>query len=185
MNLKSYFTFCLIALVSFSCVTGEEGGKMEKLPYFNLIGFIDVEIAKIDGAAVTKTSRINGEEKIVDVVYSSQDWKEEFLAFYRADINAPSLARAYSTDTKHDYLIHKLSPGEKGKVKEITIKYTNDYPSSIKFRMAEENLFFSTTSHGEFYMNLATNKLDHYSIETTQKVWFLKPTNIKVAGVVK
>lgn len=158
---------------------------MEKLPYFNLIGFLDVEIPKIEGATVTKTSRINGEEKTVDLVYSAEDWKEELLAFYRADINSPSLARAYSTDARYEYLIHTLLPEEKGKVKEIKIKYTRDYPSSITFHSREENLFYSTSTHGEFHLNLATNKLDHYSIETTQKVWFLAPTNLKVSGIVR
>jgi hypothetical protein len=185
MNLKLYFTLALIVLVSFSCANREEGKKMEALPYFNLSGFIDVEIAKIDGATVTKTSRINGQEKIVDVVLSLEDWKEEFLAFYRADINSPSLARAYSTDTKFEYLIHALLPDAKGKVKELKIKYARDYPASVTFRMSDENLFFSTSTIGEFHLNLATNKLDHYSIETTQKVWFLKPTNIKVSGIIK
>jgi hypothetical protein len=166
-------------------VTGEEGKKMETLPYFNLSGFLDVEIAKIDSVTVVKTSRLNGEEKTVEVVYSAEDWKEEFLAFYRADINTPSLARAYSTDTKYEYLIHELLPNEKGKVKEIKIKYTRDYPSSITFHSQEENLFYSTSTLGEFHLNLSTNKLDHYSIETTQKVWFLDPTNIKVLGIVK
>jgi predicted RNA-binding protein with EMAP domain len=185
MNLKKYFTLSLIILAAFSCVTGEKGKKMEVLPYFNLSGFIDVEIAKIDGLTVTKVSRINGEEKIVDVVYSAEDWKEEFLAFYRADINTPSLSQAYSTVTRFEYLIHELLPEAKGKVKEIKIRYVGDYPSSITFRTTEENLFFSTSTIGEFHMNLATNKLDHYSIETTQKVWFLKPTNIKVSGIIK
>lgn len=185
MNFKTYFILILIVFVSFSCVTGEEEKKLEELPYFNLSGFFDVEITKIEGATVTKISRINGEEKTVELVYSEEDWKEEFLAFYRADINSPSLARAYSTDTKFEYLIHELLPGEKEKVKQIKIKYTRDYPSSITFHSQEENLFFSTSTHGEFHLNLATNKLDHYSIETTQKVWFLDPTNIKVSGILK
>lgn len=185
MKVLQSCVFAFLVFATFSCVTGEEGKKMETLPYFNLSGFFDVEIAKIDSVTVVKTSRVNGEEKTVEVVYSAEDWKEEFLAFYRADINTPSLARAYSTDTKYEYLIHELLPNEKGKVKEIKIKYTRDYPSSITFQSQEENLFYSTSTLGEFHLNLATNKLDHYSIETTQKVWFLDPTNIKVSGIVK
>lgn len=185
MKFRSYLILSVLVFAFFACVSGEESKEMEQLPYFNLSGFFDVEIAKIDGASVIKTSRINGEEKTVELVYSAADWKEEFLAFYQADINSPSLARAYSTDTKYEYLIHELLPEEKGRVKDIKIKYTRDYPSSITFRSREENLFFSTSTYGEFHLNLATNKLDHYSIETTQKVWFMKPTNIKVSGIVK
>lgn len=182
---KLFFTFVSFAFVSFSCVNGDGAKDMEVLPYFNLSGFIDVEIEKIDSTSVIKTSRLNGEEKTVELIYTSEDWKEEFLAFYRADINIPSLARAYSTDTQYEYLIHELLPKEKGNVKEIKIKYTRDYPSSITFHSKEENLFYSTSTFGEFHLNLSTNKLDHYSIETTQKVWFLDPTNIKVSGIVK
>lgn len=185
MKVLQKFVFAFFVLATFSCVTGEEGEKMEKLPYFNLSGFFDVEIAKIDGVKVIKTSRINGEEKTVELVYTAEDWKEEFLAFYRADINSPSLARAYSTDTKFEYLIHELLPGEKGKVKNIKIKYVKNYPASITFHSREENLFYTTSTIGEFHLNLATDRLDHYSIETTQKVWFLDPTNLKVSGIVK
>lgn len=185
MKIRARLILSVLVLAASACVSGEENKVLEKLPYFNLRGFFDVEIAKLDSATVIKTSRINGEEKTVELIYSSEDWKEEFLAFYQADINSPSLARAYSTDTKYEYLIHELLPGEKGKVKDIKIKYTRDYPSSITFRSREENLFFMTSTYGEFHLNLATNRLDHYSIETTQKVWFLKPTNIKVSGIVK
>lgn len=185
MKVVQKFVLSFLVLSAFSCATGEEGKKMEKLPYFNLSGFFDVEIAKIDSVTVIKTSRVNGQEKTVELVYSAEDWKEEFLAFYRADINSPSLARAYSTDTKYEYLIHELLPGEKGKVKDLKIKYARDYPSSITFHSQEENLFYSTSTIGEFHLNLATNKLDHYSIETTQKVWFLDPTNLKVSGIVR
>ena len=158
---------------------------MEELPYFNLGGFLDLEITKIDGASIIKTSRINGEEKTVELVYSVQDWKEEFAAFYEADINTPSLALSYSTDAKFEYLIHELLPEATGKVKQIKVSYYKNYPSSISFKMSEKNLFFASTTLGEFHLNQNTNKLDHYSLETTQKVWFLKPTNIKVSGLVK
>lgn len=185
MKVVQKFVLSFLVFSTFSCATGEEGKKMEKLPYFNLSGFFDVEIAKIDSVTVIKTSRVNGQEKTVELVYSAEDWKEEFLAFYRADINSPSLSQAYSTDTKYEYLIHQLLPGEKGKVKDLKIKYAKDYPSSITFHSQEENLFYSTSTIGEFHLNLATNKLDHYSIETTQKVWFLDPTNLKVSGILK
>jgi hypothetical protein len=185
MKFRIVSAISLLIWIASSCVSGEEGRKMEKLPYFNLSGFLDVELAKLDGDQVIKTSRVNGKEITVDTTYTLAQWKAEFAAFYLADINSPSLALAYSTDTNFDYLTHKLLPEAKGKVKEIKIKYVNNYPSTITFRMADNNLFFSSATHGEFHMNLATNKLDHYSIETTQKVWFLKPTNIKVAGIVK
>ncbi|GMQ25359.1 hypothetical protein Aoki45_20410 [Algoriphagus sp. oki45] len=175
----------LLVLVFLSCDSARKEVKMEKLPYFDLKGFMDLEVAKLDGVSVSKVSRINGNEKSAEVTLSSQEWKEEFQAFYEADINKPSLALSYSTNAYYEYLIHELLPGEKGKVKEIKIKYNKDYPSSITFRMKDENMFFSTATSGEFYLNQLTQKLDHYTIETTQKVVFMEPTNIKISGVVR
>lgn len=184
MNFRNYLILALLLWAAFSCVSGDEGKNMEKLPYFNLKGFLDLELAKMEGAEVAKISRINGEEVVVEKKFSLKDWKEEFETFYSADINSPSLALSYSTETESEHLIHRLLPDAKGKVKEVNIKYLKEYPSSISIKMSDENLFFSSTTFGEFHMNLATNKLEHYTIETTQKVWFLEPTTIKISGAV-
>jgi hypothetical protein len=178
----------LLIWVAFACTPEPQAGrspKMDKLPYFDLAGYIDLEIEKLDGVELTKISKINGQEKKLDVAFNKTDWQEELKAFYLADINKPSLVSSYSTETQLNYLIHKLLPEGNGKVKELIIRYDNDYPSMVKFRMREENLFFYSATNGEFHINMNTNRLDHYSLETTQKVWFLKPTNVKVYGVVK
>ena len=185
MKFQTVILSGLLIWVSFSCMSSVEEKKLEKLPYFDLAGFIDLEISKLDGVQVTKTSRVNGEEKILDVTYTLNEWKEEMEAFYQADINTASLAHSYSTDTRFEYLIHELLPDAKGKVKEIKVGYFKNYPSSVSFKMSDKNLFFSTVTMGEFFINQSTNRLDHYSIETTQKVWFLKPTNVKISGIVK
>lgn len=185
MRLKIYLAFGLVLWAAFSCISHEESKNLEKLPYFNLTGFLDLELAKLDGAEVSKISEINGEKNTVDKSFTLQEWKEEFEAFYRADINSPALVASYSTETEGEYLIHRLLPQAKGKVEEIRIKYTKEYPTTISVRTREENLFFVTTTVAEFYMNLATEKIDHYSIESNQKVWFLDSTNMKVSGVVK
>lgn len=184
MKFKTNLILGLLLWAAFSCISGEGVKKMEELPYFNLSGFLDLELAKLDGAEVAKISQINGEENLVEKKYSLKEWKEEFQAFYSAEINSSALALSYSTETEGEFLIHRLLPEAKGKVKEIKIKYIKEYPSTISFKMEEENLFFATSTAGEFHMNQATNKLDNYTIQTTQKVWFLKPTNIKISGVV-
>jgi len=177
--------FALVLGTLVACSSSEERIQLEKLPYFDVKSFLDLELSKLEGVEVTKTSRINGTESIVDTVYTVEDWKEEFAVFYQADINLPSLATSYSTDAKYDLLIHELLPEEKGKVQQIVVRFNGNYPGSISFKMKEENIFFSSTTMGEFYINQFTQKLDHYTIETTQKVMFLKPTNIKIQGIVK
>ena len=157
---------------------------MEKLPYFDLKSFINLELSKIEGDSVLKTSEINGEEQVVDLNYTSKEWKEEFAAFYEADINVPSLASSYSTRTTPDQLIHELLPESKGKVKDITIRYVQNYPVWVTFKLKDENMFYQSTTLGEIFLNQTARKIDHYKIETTQKVLFLSPTHIKISGII-
>ena len=183
MKIKLYISFLLLGAV-LACAPTKEEPALEKLPYFDLKEFINLEISKLEGDSVLKTSEINGEEQIVDLKYASAQWKEEFAAFYEADINVPSLAIAYGTRTTPDQLIHELLPEAKGKVKEISIRYVQNYPAWVTFRLKDENMFYQSTTLGEIFMNQATGKIDHYEIETTQKVLFLSPTHIKIAGII-
>jgi hypothetical protein len=183
MKIKLYFSFILLGAV-LSCSPTKEEPALEKLPYFDLKSFINLELSKIEGDSVLKTSEINGEEQLVDLQYDSAQWKEEFAAFYEADINVPSLASSYSTRTTPDQLIHELLPEAKGKVKELTIRYVQNYPAWVTFKIKDENLFYSSTTLGELFMNQATGKIDQYKLETTQKVMFLSPTHIKISGLI-
>uniref|UniRef100_UPI0040470BFF hypothetical protein n=1 Tax=Algoriphagus sp. TaxID=1872435 RepID=UPI0040470BFF len=180
----TYFLAFLIGGLLFACAPNQEMQKLEKLPYFDLKGFMDLELGKLDGDSVLKTTEINREQQIADLPYTSKDWKEEFAFFYEADINVASLATAYSTRTTPDQLIHELLPDAKGKVKEISIRYVQNYPSWITFKIKDENLFYSSTTLGELYMNQATGKIDQYKIETTQKVLFLSPNHLKISGII-
>ncbi len=183
MKLTHYFAVLLFGMV-LGCSPNPEEPILEKLPYFDLKSFIRRELSKIEGDSVLKTSEINGEVQVVDLRYTSKEWEEEFSAFYEADINVPSLASSYSTRTTPDQLIHELLPEGKGKVKELSIRYVQNYPAWVTFKIKDENLFYSTTTLGELFMNQATGKIDQYKLETTQKVMFLSPSHIKISGVI-
>jgi hypothetical protein len=184
MNLKNTFASLFLFVTAFACAPAEKP-LVDSLPYFDLRAFLNLELKELDGMKVIKTSEINGEKQVVELVYTEQDWKEELDYFYTADINLPSLATSYSTKSFADNLVHKLLPEAKGKVKELSIRYVQNYPAWISFKIKEEYLFYSTTTLGEAYVNQSTGKLDHYSLETTQKVLFLSPTHIKISGVIQ
>ncbi len=188
MRIQSTLIAGLFFWTAFACTPKPEPSPepiMAKLPYFDLAGFIGQEIPKVDGAKVAKISRVQNQEESADVVYSVQDWEEELDIFFQADINKPSLARSYDTKTKGSYLTHTLLPGEKGKVKEITVRYDFDRPTGITVKLVEENIFYTSTMIGQVYFNVETSTLDHYSVESTQKIWFLKANNMKIMGAVK
>ena|SRR5690606_27236191 len=168
----------------FSCVN-ESSNTLENDPYFDLRGFIEEKIQEVDGIEVRKDSKIQGEEKQADVIFFSKDWDDELKVFTDADINRVSLLQSYDTTSSDELLTHELLPKAEGKVKLIKVTYFEDEVSSVSIKIAEKNLFYTSTTLADLYMNNATHQIDHYSIETTQKVWFMEENYMKIKGEVK
>lgn len=186
MNQIKGLSFGILFLGSlglFSCVN-ESANALEKQPYFDLEGFIEEKIQVIDSVEVAKTSQIQGDEKQVVVVYSIKDWEEEFGIFKESDINKTSLSQSYETTTSDDMLTHELFPKTKGKVKYIKVTYFEDEVNSVSIKIAEDNLFYSSTTLADIHMSKATKLIDHYSIETTQKIWFMDANDMKIQGTI-
>jgi hypothetical protein len=172
--------FVLIILCSCGELTKTE---QEKMPYFDLKGFVIKEAEKLEGSEVI--SRVQGVENREDKILTQSQWLEQFDTFIQSDINKPSFYLSYDTKVKTNVLTHSLFEDEDEKVKEIKITYIDDKVISATLKSSKDNLFYSTTTFAELYMNNVTQKVDHYSIETTQKIWFLKPSNIKIMGAIK
>lgn len=188
MKINTILAIGLLLGAALACTPKPKAGEisaMENLPYFDLKGYLDQEIAKMDAAKIAKISRVQNQAETTEAFYTIQDWKEELDVFYQADINRPSLALDYDTKIQKNYLVHTLFPDTKGKVKEITVRYDNDTPTQITVKLVEENIFYTSIILGELYFNVATYTIDHYSVESTQKIWFLKANNMKIMGAVK
>ncbi|SFU09525.1 hypothetical protein SAMN04489724_3906 [Algoriphagus locisalis] len=180
---KSFsFGIILIVLFGFSSCVDEISNNMETDPYFDLKGFIEEHIQKVDKAEVTKTSQIQGEEKEVEVIYSKKDWEEELSIFKDADINKASMLQSYKTSKSDDLLVHEALPKSKEKVKYIKVTYENGAVSSVSIKIADDNLFYASTTLAEIHINSSTKLMEHYSIQTSQKIWFLDENNMKIQG---
>ncbi|MEP0712627.1 hypothetical protein [Algoriphagus sp.] len=173
--------FLLVVFGLFSCVA-ESTKTPETLPYFDLKGFIEETIQKADGKTVSKTSHIQGEAKEVEVTYSIENWEEELSIFKDADINTSAMLQSYQTTSSDDKLVHELLPDAKAKVKYIQVTYEGEDVSSVSIMIADDNMFYSSTTLAEIYINNSTHLIDHYTIESTQKIWFLDENNMKIQG---
>ncbi|MGM0944074.1 MAG: hypothetical protein ACQEW9_02760 [Bacteroidota bacterium] len=158
---------------------------LEVLPYYDMKGLLEQEIEKLEGVKVTKTTRVNGEINKTEVNLTREQWKDEFDAFFRADINRSSYLNSYTTEVDRDILIHRLKPEEKSAIKEIQVRIVDDRPVWISFKTAKESPFYTSYTNGAVYFNNRNKTIDHYSIESTQKIWFLKANNMKIQGVIK
>jgi hypothetical protein len=186
--MKINYNFILIFLflaISACNVGGNNGEKLDVLPYFDLKGYMNQAINGLEEAKVTKISRIEGVDTTVVVSLTEEQWRDELDVFMEADINKLSLINSYDTKVKNEYLIHDLLPNAKGDVKNITVSIINDEVHFIKVKIAKENIFYNSVTNAELYISNVTKKLDHYTIETTQKIWFLKPNNVKIMGALR
>lgn len=178
----------LLAFAFYACGPDLEKkqSQMEVLPYFDLSGLIDKEVSELpDSVLVSKGTRVNGDQKFADVVLSREDIAKELEIFKEADINKPTFALSYETQVKGRYLIHELKDGEKGKLKTMTVTYGNDEVTGLTIKMKEENIFYSSTTIASLYLSARGFNLDHYSIETTQKIRWMDPNNMKISGVLR
>jgi hypothetical protein len=186
--MKFNYSFILIFfLLGFSAcnVGGSNGEKLEVLPYFDLKGYMNEAIKGLEQAKVTKISRIEGVDTTVVVTLTEEQWRDELDIFIEADINKTSLVSSYDTKVKNEFLIHDLLPNAKGDVKNITVSIIDDEVHLIKVKITKENIFYSSVTKAELYISNVTKKLDHYTIEATQKIWFLKPNNVKIMGALR
>ena len=186
MKQQKSFSFGIIFIVVFglfSCVD-EVSTSIETDPYFDLKGFIEEHILQFDSVQVTKTSQIQGEEKEVKVIYSKEDWEEELSIFKEADINKASMLQSYKTSQSDDLLIHEALPKSKEKVKYIKVAYENGIVSSVSIKIADDNLFYSSSTLAEIYIDHSTQLIDRYSISSSQKIWFLDENNMIIKGSV-
>src|SRR5690554_4756885 len=92
--------------------------------YFPLKAFVEKQVKLLDGAKVSKSIAIKGEEDHIEVFMDAEAWRKELDIFIQSDINKASLASSYDIEESPGLTIHRLKPGEKSSIQEIRIAYT-------------------------------------------------------------
>lgn len=175
----------IVSCLYFSC--GQEEPRPIANPtqierYFLLKDFVEEQLVKLDGAKVSKTTRIKDEEEKTVQQFGVEEWRRELHIFIQADINKSSLATAYDTEKDSRSTIHQLKEGEKSPVQEIRVTHEGDKVSRISFVSRKENVFYKSGSSGELLLDPETGLLSSYKVSGYQDVWFLSPNEMTVEG---
>jgi hypothetical protein len=182
--MKQSFIAVLISLTLLGCASDNKTGNLSETVYFPMKDYIEVTALGLDGKGIIKELNVNGEKEIIKDTLTSNLWLEELDFFKKADISRPSLSGSYETQKSADYLIHKLKEGEKGEVQRIVIKYEDGVIKEVSFFIKNSNLFYNSETRGVIFNQSQTGKLDHFVVETIQKVIFLKPNKMMVSASV-
>jgi len=150
--------------------------------YFPLKAFVEKQVGLLDGAKVSKTIAISGEEDHIELFMDAEAWRKELDIFIQSDINKASLASSYDTEESPDLIIHRLKPGEKSSIQEIRIAFDDDEISRINFISDQDEFFYTSRSIGEMVMDVSSGLIQSYEVSGSQKVWFLPTNEMNVRG---
>jgi hypothetical protein len=162
-----------------------ENQTNEDVLIFPIKDFIEVKTKDLTGKNLKKKSRINGKEQVVEKILSEEDWLSELDIFIRSDIDNPTLRGSFNTTQSENFLVHELKPGEKSKVKKITVRYSMGKVMDISVFLKEDNLFYDSEMRGNVYFNEKTGDLSHFIVYGTQEVMFLSTNKLYVEGVIQ
>ncbi|QDH81508.1 hypothetical protein FKX85_06365 [Echinicola soli] len=172
----------------FSCNEGEEqplANPTQIDKYFPLKSFVINQLDELKDHKVHKITMINGEEASTEVVLNKEQWRKELDAFIQADINKAANSTAYEEQKKGKEKRYLLKPEAKGNIKEIRVTYqssANDKVKQVTFVAESENFFYESSTTGTLKIDESSGLISTYSVEGTQKVWFLSPNEIAVKG---
>ena len=178
--MKHNFIAVLILILVAGCSSENETGIQSETVYFPLKDYIEVTASGMEGVGILKELNVNGEKETIRDTLTSEGWLKELDFFIKADIRRPSLSGSYETQRSAEYLIHTLKEGEKGEIQKIVVKYEGQIIKEVTFRMKSSNLFYNSETRGVIFNQSLTGRLDHYAVETVQKVIFLKPNKMIV-----
>lgn len=175
-------------LVGFLISCSEDIGQPMDNPtqidkYFPLKDFVENQIGLLDGSTVKKTIGIQGKIEDTEAQMDAEAWRKELDIFIQSDINKASLATAYETEETDGLTVHRLKPGEKSSIKELTVLYDDEQVRQINFKAYQDEFFYRTLSEGELVVD-ESGRLSSYQVNGTQNVWFLSPNEMVVKGVV-
>lgn len=174
----------IVSAILWSC--GGTGGELSsEVIYFPMKDYIEVKAKELDGSLVVKEITINGEKENLEKEMGTEDWLKELELFRQADINKPSLSTSYETKRSKEYLIHELKPGEKAKIQKVVIKYEDTIIKELSFHAKSENPFYTSETRGVIFNQSLSGKIDHYVLDSYQKVVLMKPNRMVIKAVIR
>lgn len=172
------FFFSVLAISLFSCNQRKEAEANTDLMYFDVKGYFQNEIIRLQKLkpTVIKAVNIDGAEEHKTVII--QDWHKELAIFSNADINKTSWKGSFTIDKKNGNEIYKSS-AKKIPVKMIAVIEKNKRVKKIEIIIAYNNILYQSQDTLTYYPDSL------YEIKKTQDIRFLKKKRFIIIGKLK
>ncbi|KLT65747.1 hypothetical protein [Pedobacter sp. BMA] len=164
-----------LALGFVSCIKQEPNGANARLSYFDVKGYFNKEINRLQqtNPTVQKTVSVNGtaENRKLKI----PDWQKELAVFTNADINKASWQGEFKITASNQLTIYS-SANKKIPVKKILLTHQHNKLAKIVIIVESKNILFQSTDT----LTYAPDRF--YEIKKFQKIRFLKQKYYHITG---
>ena len=176
MKILNLFLVSLLLLSS--CESGSDKKDLQELSYYDIKGFFEREIEKLQKANpdVKKTTAYNQEEEVK--VLKIAKWEQELALFSESDINKSSWKGSYKIDSLPNQLIYTAKEDDL-RTRKIVIDFKDNKPSKFFIKNRTSNYLYTSSEDLIFY----TDSL--YDIVKDQKVTLLGENHYRITGALK
>ncbi|WP_293785115.1 hypothetical protein [uncultured Pedobacter sp.] len=168
----------VLALALLSCNQRKEAEANTSLVYFNIKGYFEKEISRLQklNPTVNKTVSVNGtiESKSAKIA----DWTKEFAIFVNADINKTSWKGSFKTTEKNGVAIY-TSDHDKIPVKKVSITWRGREVGKIEIVIDNKNIVYRSQDTLTYFPDSL------YSYKKQQKIRLLKDKKYAVIGILE
>lgn len=191
--MKKSVLILMVLIFSLACSTKELEQEAKIDLYFDLEGTLDLVIQDLmdQKAGLKKETTVNDESDEFSIEPTSlDDWKAQLELFYEADINKVGLSNSYQVETLQaiDGIEKKIysAMDASSYVRSIECTYRDEKLFSVRIIASDKNLVYSSNSEFILYFNHFKRKLalDHFSINTSEKMLFKKDLDLSVVAEV-
>ncbi|RDC55400.1 hypothetical protein DU508_17670 [Pedobacter chinensis] len=165
----------LFALALFSCNQKNESEANTDLLYFDLKGFFEQEIVRLEKLNPTVNKAVSVNETPENKNVKITDWKKELAIFVNADINKASWRGSFKINKENNADIY-VSNNKKIPVKKVHIEKQGLKVSKIEILIANTNILFQSHDTLSYYPDSL------YEIKKQQKIKLLSEKKYKVIG---
>ncbi|WP_343522416.1 hypothetical protein [Pedobacter sp.] len=168
----------LFALAFFSCKQRKEAEAKTDLQYFDIKGYFDKEISRLQklNPVVNKTVNVNGTAESKTSKMAS--WAKELAIFVNADINKASWKEGFKA-TQLDGTEAYTSDNKKIPVKKVSITRNGSEIQKIEILIDNKNILYQSQDTLTYFPDSL------YSIRKHQKIRLLKEKKYSITGKLK
>ncbi|WP_412465711.1 hypothetical protein [Pedobacter sp. KLB.chiD] len=168
----------VFALALLSCNQRKEAEANTNLVYFNIKGYFEKEISRLQklNPTVNKTVSVNGtiESKSAKIA----DWTKELAIFVNADINKTSWKGSFKTKEQNGVDVY-TSDHNKIPVKKVSISWKGKKVGKIEIIIDNKNIVYRSQDTLTYFPDSL------YSIKKQQKIKLLTAKRYAVIGKLK